>query len=288
MENLIIQTNQEVINRINKYNKDQPTAEDFQALYQAIAGYSNRIENIKGTTDLIAFYKGLNLKHEFFQEKLVTEIIKQNHSIIKSSGLLSILINNLGIEDDEKKIDLAIAIIKLRPSIAYDLITSENLSTFIDDLKITDDKQKEKLDIAMNSYYKNITQYNYYYKLKMSRKENKESERQKIQDNTNKHDNINKIHISTFNHNIINSEVDVADEVAEENSTVAMQITGYNQRNKTNTYYESFHTKVIEISKKAAVQIKKSDGNNDIPDNKTQPLTCYQALRLKLRQFLSC
>ncbi len=202
------------------------------------------------------------------------------------------MINNLGIEDDEQKIDLAIAIIKLRPSIAYDLITSENLSTFIDDLKITDDKQKEKLDIAMNSYYKNITQYNYYYKLKMSRKENKESERQKIQDNTNKHDNINKIHISTFNHNIINSEVDVADEVAEENSTVAMQIMDYNQRNKTITYYdyESFQNNLIKTAKlaKPAVQIKKSDGNNDIPDNKTQPLTCYQALYLKLRQFLSC
>lgn len=101
MENLIIQTKQEVINRIKEHNKDQPTAEDFQALYQAITDYPNIIKNIKGTTDLITFYKGCNLKHEFFQEKLVTEIIKQNDSIIKSSGLLSIFINNLAIKDDE-------------------------------------------------------------------------------------------------------------------------------------------------------------------------------------------
>jgi len=139
MENPIIETRQKLIDHIKNYNKDEPTIADYQALYLAITGYSNIINNIKGTEDLLNFYKDCDLKHEFFQKKLVTEIIKQNSSIINSSGTLSILINNLKIEDEELKKDLVIGIVNKRSWIIKDLINSTKLSTFINELKITDD-----------------------------------------------------------------------------------------------------------------------------------------------------
>lgn len=62
---------------------------------------------------------------------------------------------------------------------------------------------------------------------------------------------------------------------------------GYNQRNKTNTYYESFQNNLIKTAKlaKPAVQIKKSDGDNDIPNNEVEPLN-YKTLCLHLRQLI--
>ena len=57
MENPIIETRQKLIDHIKNYNKDEPTIADYQALYLAITGYSNIINNIKGTEDLLNFYK---------------------------------------------------------------------------------------------------------------------------------------------------------------------------------------------------------------------------------------
>lgn len=201
--------------KLSTFINDLKNTDDKQKIDLAISiikTNSKITKDLTSSKELSTFIDNLAIKDDEQKTDLAIAIIKLKPYIIDdltTSGNLSTFINGLGITDGKQKIDLAIAIIKLSHSIVYDLRASENLLTFIDDLKIEDDEQEKNLATIIYSHPKN--QPTSYHHLKMIRKENKESELRKIQDNTNKHDNINKIHISTFNPNIIDSEVDVAE-----------------------------------------------------------------------------